>query len=173
MRKLLTLVVIPIFIFSCRSTKDNSSSNQNKHKELKEKYAKILGVKESEVINTKLYLFIDEWYGVPYKYAGKDKTGIDCSGLTCQLYKSVYSRNLQPPATKIIELCETVKESNLKEGDLVFYKIESNKITHVGVYLQNKKFLHASSKKGVMISSMDEPYFKKYFYKGGRLKHAI
>ena len=52
----------------------------------------------------------------------------------------------------------------------MFFKIESDKVSHIGVYLQNNKFVHASTKKGIHIDDLDEPYYKKYFYKGGRIK---
>jgi lipoprotein Spr len=54
-------------------------------------------------------------------------------------------------------------------GDLVFFKIKKNRISHVGVYLGNNKFAHSAVKGGVRIDSLDTPYYKKTFYKGGRL----
>ena len=61
-----------------------------------------------------------------------------------------------------------VGKDDLKEGDLVFFKIHSRRISHVGIYLGNNKFAHASSR-GVAISSLDDNYYSRYFYKGGRL----
>jgi lipoprotein Spr len=52
----------------------------------------------------------------------------------------------------------------------VFFKIRSRNITHVGVYLGDDKFAHASSSKGVMVSNLNEPYWSRYFYDGGRPK---
>ena len=69
-----------------------------------------------------------------------------------------------------IILLKTVSKSNLEEGDLLFFKIDGDKISHIGVYLQNNKFVHATTKKGVMIDDLDEAYYKKYYYKAGRLK---
>ena len=62
-----------------------------------------------------------------------------------------------------------VSREDLKEGDLVFFKINSRTISHVGIYLGNNRFAHASSSRGVVLSNLDEPYYKRYFYKGGRL----
>ena len=164
-----------ISISSCKSHKDstsdnNSSTNSSKSKKVKEKYATILKVDESKIDNVKLYSFIDEWYGVPYKYGGKTKSGIDCSNFTSTLYSNIYSKTISGSSSSIFEQCKTISKSNLEEGDLVFFKIEGDKISHIGVYLQNNKFVHATTKKGVMIDDLDEAYYKKYFYKAGRLK---
>lgn len=157
---------------SCRSHKDaatkDSSGNSNKTGSIKKKYAQLLSVDESKIDNAKLYSFIDEWYGVPYKYGGKNKTGIDCSNFSAMLYSSVYTKSLTGSSASIFEQCKTFSKNNLTEGDLVFFKIEENKISHIGVYLQNNKFVHATTKKGVMIDDLDEPYYKKYYYKSGR-----
>ena len=65
------------------------------------------------------------------------------------------------------------RKEELKEGDLVFFKINSKSISHVGVYLGDDKFAHASSSKGVMISNLNEAYWKRYYYKGGRLIESL
>lgn len=168
------LIAFAVSISSCRSHKDvsNNSSNTSvpKSKKVKEKYAVLLNVEENKIENVKLYSFIDEWYGVPYKYGGKNKSGIDCSNFTSTLYSNIYERALSGSSSSIYEQCKTISKSNLEEGDLVFFKIDGDKISHIGVYLQNNKFVHATTKKGVMIDDLDEAYYKKYFYKGGRLK---
>ena len=148
----------------------NNIKNEHLSHSLKKKYAELLGISESAVTNQKLYQFINDWYGVPYKYAGKDKEGIDCSGLISMLYMIVYQKKISPSTKELIEEVKKISTSDLQEGDLVFFNIESKNATHVGVYLQNNKFIHASSKKGVMISDLNEPYFKKYFLTAGKIK---
>ena len=130
----------------------------------------LLGVSEKEITNTKLYSFIDSWYGAPYKYGGKTKSGIDCSNFTSALYKEAFDKTIIGTSSSLMEQCIIVSKKDLTEGDLIFFKIESNEISHVGVYLQNNKFVHATTKKGVMIDDMNEDYYKKYFYKAGRIK---
>lgn len=58
---------------------------------------------------------------------------------------------------------------DLREGDLVFFRIHHRRISHVGIYLENDKFVHASTSAGVMISDLNEPYWKRYFAGAGRL----
>ncbi|MBK7183929.1 MAG: C40 family peptidase [Bacteroidetes bacterium] len=151
-----------------KNTTENASSYAAK--KLQNKYAAVLAVNPESIKNIKLYQFVDEWIGVPYKYGGKTKDGIDCSDFTSVLCKTVYNKTVEVPATKIYSACKPIPKEEIQEEDLVFFKIESEKISHVGVYLQNNKFIHASTKKGVIINDLNEAYYKKYFYKAARIK---
>ncbi len=133
------------------------------------KYADLLGVKPSELTNEKLYKLIDEWWHVPYKYAGNGKSGIDCSGFSCMVLKTVYNLEIIRGSSEMYKTTERVKKEDLKEGDLVFFRIKHGHISHVGIYLMNNMFVHASVKYGVTISSLDDPYYKKVFSSGGRV----
>jgi lipoprotein Spr len=175
--KYVSLGVIIIYLVSCKhqesitkSTEVDVPKTKNTSHSLKKTYSEKLGVSESDIKNEKLYQFINDWYGVPYKYAGKDKNGIDCSGLASTLYLQVYKKTISSHTKALVGETKKINESDLKEGDLVFFNTNDRSISHVGVYLQNNKFVHASTKKGVMISDMNEPYFKKSYVSSGRLK---
>lgn len=150
-------------------TEESEKNSFAEKKMLQSKYATLLDVPVSEISNFKLYAFIDEWMNVPYKYAGKSKSGIDCSGFCSVLYRNVYGKNISGTASEIFAQCNEVNSKNLKEGDFVFFKINTMQASHVGIYLANNKFLHASTQKGVIISDLNEAYYKKYFFKGGRI----
>lgn len=125
------------------------------------------------ISNETLYQFIDQWYSVPYKFGGKSKSGIDCSNFTCLLLREVYgfASSFYFPSSKLAEQGKKVNHGDYREGDLVFFSInQSSKISHVGVYLANNKFVHASTSKGVIISSLNEEYYKKRFAFVARLK---
>jgi murein DD-endopeptidase / murein LD-carboxypeptidase len=122
--------------------------------------------------DTYLYYKVYEWIGTNYRYAGNTKNGIDCSGFAAEMYKHVYCRELLGSAASIWTTTEKISKSELKEGDLVFFKIKKGRISHIGVYLGNNKFAHASTKLGVIISDLDEAYYKKYYFSGGRLKQT-
>lgn len=173
--KYLTLSLFLSHLASCKhqqSVTKSSDSNKKEHvsKSVKKQYAEKLGVSESDIKNEKLYQFINDWYGVTYKYGGKDKSGIDCSGLTSVLYSNVYKKTISCSTKALVGEVKKIKQSELKEGDLVFFETNGRSISHVGVYLQNNKFVHASTKKGVMISDMNEPYFIKTYVSSGRVK---
>ena len=166
----LCLLFVLFALVSCKAEKHVASGKKAEEVALKKKYAGLMGVKENEITNITLYKFIDSWYNVPYKSAGKSKNGVDCSGFVSILCQQVFNKVIGGSSASMFKACNVVSEKNLEEGDLVFFKINSDKVSHVGVYLKNRRFVHASTHKGVMINSLDEAYYKKYFYKGGRVK---
>jgi cell wall-associated NlpC family hydrolase len=173
--KYLALGLCLSYLVSCKQKQSVTKSTDSEKKEhvsrsVKKQYADKLGVSESDIKNEKLYQFIHDWYGVTYKYGGKDKSGIDCSGLTSVLYSNVYKKTISCSTKALVGEVKKIKQNELKEGDLVFFETNGRSISHVGVYLQNNKFVHASTKKGVMISDMNEPYFKKAYVTSGRVK---
>jgi lipoprotein Spr len=116
-----------------------------------------------------LYYQVYDWLGTRYKYSGNSKKGIDCSGFVSEMYRHTYCIQLNGSSGSIFNQVKPVEKPELKEGDILFFKIRKNQISHVGVYLGNNKFAHASVHSGVIVSDLDEQYYKKHFYKGGRL----
>ena len=170
----LLLAGITLFYTSCKNKKiltDASRSRAVTSGSLTERYASILNVKEKELDNGKLYRFIDSWMGVPHRSGGMDKNGVDCSGFTSILEKEIYFRSVPRTAKSMAEIVKRKYEEDLKEGDLVFFDFQGQKFSHVGVYLHNNKFVHASTSKGVIISDLKDPWYYKYFSRGGSIKH--
>ncbi len=137
---------------------------------LRKKYAPLLSTDQDSIINLLLYKAIDDWMGTPYKYGGTSKKGVDCSGFTAAVYNSTYQILLARRAADMYNMVnEKIQKGDLKEGDLVFFDIGRRELSHVGVYLTNGKFVHASTSKGVVISDLEMDYYKKYFRSGGRI----
>lgn len=126
------------------------------------------GIDKQLIVCNPMYTKVIEWMGIPYSYGGNSKKGIDCSHLVIQLTKDIYYNSISGNAATLYEASHKLKIQELSEGDLVFFKINTSYISHVGVYLQNDLFVHATVGKGVMISSLNEPYYKKYFFGSGR-----
>ena len=131
-----------------------------------------LGVDINQEDNHKLYIEAADWIGVPYRGGGDSKRGTDCSGFTHQLYRSVYRTQIARNTEDLKEQSSKVSKRNLREGDLVFFKSPGSgrKVAHVGVYLKNDKFVHASTSRGVIVSSLNENYYTKYWLSGGRIR---
>jgi cell wall-associated NlpC family hydrolase len=137
---------------------------------LKRKYATILETKPSKIRNKRLYYFIDEWSGVRYKWGGNDKNGVDCSGFVHQLYLSVYGLKIRRTVATIHTTTKNFhRKGRLREGDILYFK-EQDDPNHVGIYLRNGYFVHSSKGTGVHISNLKEPYWKKAYTGGGKVK---
>jgi lipoprotein Spr len=117
-----------------------------------------------------LYAQVYDWIGTRYHYAGHSKKGIDCSGFVSEMYKAAYCITLAGGSASIWTTVMPVEKADLKEGDILFFKIKRGQISHVGIYLGKNKFAHASVQHGVTISDLDDEYYKKHFYKGGRIQ---
>jgi lipoprotein Spr len=133
---------------------------------------KKLGISAKQVKENKLYSFIEEWYGVPYKYGGCQKNGVDCSCFTNLLYEKVYGKKIARSTTEIYSSCDKISIEDATTGDLIFFKIGGNTISHVGIFIKNKLFVHSSTSKGVIINSIDEAYYKKYYFCAGKMKNV-
>jgi NlpC/P60 family len=123
----------------------------------------------------KMLMEIIRYINTPYKYGGNSKKGIDCSAFTQNVYKSSLSYNLFRSAREQYKQGEIISSmEDLKFGDLVFFDTrKSVKPGHVGIYIGDNLFAHASSKKGVTISSLNHSYYKSRFMGGRRIKSSV
>ena len=146
---LLILNILAVLLASC-----GTSAPSYNYKELARASIR-LNIDIDMKDNHRLYVESAKWLGVPYRGGGNNKRGIDCSGLTSHLYKN----------------CRKVSKSKLREGDLVFFHNGRKKRTasHVGIYLKDNKFIHASTSRGVIVSSLNEEYYRKHWLSGGRV----
>lgn len=106
------------------------------------------------------------WVGTPYKAGGYSKNGVDCSGFVSNVYKDVYNIQLPRRSADMQQKVKILSSVNkMKEGDLVFFG--KGKVNHVGIFIMGDKFIHASSSKGVIVSSLEEKYWKENFHSCG------
>lgn len=120
-----------------------------------------------------LYAFVADWIGTPYRFGQNSKKGTDCSGFAYALYLDVYNTNIsRSSSADLMSKSQRIGKKDLKEGDLVFFNINNRRggrASHVGVYLKDDKFAHASTRRGVIISSLNEPYYSRTYIGAGRI----
>ena len=173
MKKILFVTALFFSVLAAQAQTTNApaapADKQDDQESLANDYlSQVMGVALSATSNMKLFHFVYDWIGTPYHFGGSSRKGIDCSAFTKELYSEVFNLDIRRSSRDIFSTVSPVAKDELKEGDLVFFKIHSRRISHVGIYLGNNRFAHASSK-GVAISSLDDAYYSRYFYRGGRL----
>jgi len=155
--KLIVSCLFILFITGCATTnqpkKQPNYSNENHSKSR---------------VSKKLYSQYRSWKGVKYRLGGSSKRGVDCSAFTQITFKDQFNKKIPRTTAKQVKLGRFVLKRNLRKGDLIFFKTGRN-VRHVGVYMGNRKFLHASTSKGVIISSIDNVYWKSKYWKSRRI----
>lgn len=109
--------------------------------------------------------------GKPYRYGGRSpRHGFDCSGLVYYSFAYRVPRSSRAQYRR----SKAVSRHRLRPGDLVFFKLNFSKVSHVGIYLGRHQFIHApSTGKSVMLSSLREKYWSRRFVRGGRFSNLI
>lgn len=137
--------------------------------EVQLKYAILLNTEVEALPNKTLLEAVDEWYGVRYRSGGNTKSGVDCSGFTVAVYAAAYGLTIPRVSREQYRTSRKISTTELEEGDLVFFNTNGRGVSHVGVYLGNNKFIHASVSRGVMVSDLFESYYLKRFVGAGRV----
>lgn len=139
-------------------------------KEMQE-LSSVLGVTITDSSLLGFYREVADWLGTRYRRGGMSRKAVDCSGFTNIIYKTVFDKQLDRVSTAIAKnVRESVEKEDLLPGDMVFFSTFGKKyINHVGVYLGEGKFIHASIKHGVIVSSLLEGYYNRTWRKGGRI----
>lgn len=134
-------------------------------------YSQTLGVDLDHSANKSLIETVAEWLGTPYRGGGSTSLGTDCSGFVMRAYKQAYGITLVHSSGGLFQTTERVKRTEMREGDLVFFRRSKRApIYHVGIYLNDGKFIHSASGKGVVVSSLNEGYWHHNFCGAGRVR---
>ncbi|MGQ0740226.1 MAG: C40 family peptidase [Bacteroidota bacterium] len=133
------------------------------------KYSILLNTEVESLPNKTLLDNVDEWYGVRYRRGGNTRSGVDCSGFTVAVYAAVYGMTLPRVSREQYRISRKISTTELQEGDLVFFNTTGRGVSHVGVYLGNNRFIHASVSRGVMVNSLFDTYYIKRFIGAGRI----
>ena len=122
-----------------------------------------------QVVQAKLQDQYRKWKGVPYRLGGQSRLGVDCSGFVQLTYLQQLDQYLPRTTEDQAKIGKPIRVSELRPGDLVFFKT-GLKLRHVGIYTGNNRFLHASTSRGVMISSLGNVYWREKFWQARRVE---
>ena len=152
----------------------NSSSSFNIEKAdwLQIKYAIMTDMPVEQLNNLPLLQQIDHWWGTRYCMGGDDEHCIDCSAFTQTMERNVYGIQIPRTAHEQYNFSTHIDDTELKEGDLVFFRT-GNYISHVGLYVGNYKFVHASTSGGVTITDLNDAYWSKKYAGAGRVVNSL
>ena len=135
------------------------------------KYAILLNESVEKLTNVLLYKTIDDWYGTRYRFGGSTDRGIDCSAFMQVLAGYAFGWMLPRTAHEQFSAMKHISRDDLKEGDFVFFNTRGG-VSHVGMYLQNNKFVHSSSSQGVSIGDLGDSYWSSRYIGAGRASQA-
>lgn len=147
---LLTILLLTICLFNLEAYANTNDARNNR---------------QAISRGPQLVSYAKRFLGIKYKWSGQSPSGFDCSGFTSYIYKS-FGINLPHSSYGQFKSGQRISKSQLLPGDLVFFQTSKRGISHVGIYIGNGKFIHASSGMGyVTITNLSEPYYSKR-YKG-------
>lgn len=136
-------------------SKDTSQSSSSTHH-------------RQSAVYQRLHHQYSRWKGTPYELGGLNKSGIDCSGFVHVTFREAFGLQLPRTTEDLADSGRHIDKQKLAVGDLVFFKTGISK-RHVGIYMGNEQFIHASTSRGVMKSSLRNPYWSQHYWKSTRL----
>lgn len=171
MRRLLLLLFCVVLVsVSCKRKGSSGLELSAADRLLLDKYSSLVG-ERVKTEHLPQYRFIDTWWGTPHRLGGTTTRGIDCSGFVHQYFLEFHKKAVARNTVGLYKEAEKRNLSALEMGDLVFFDLnKSGKLGHVGIYLQNGRFVHASTSKGVRIDYMEDIYYRAQRKYGGRIR---
>lgn len=164
-----------------RSSDEDKGTDKNKDKKkpiaqsghglVSDEWAR-LDIKLGRHDNKKLYKELKKWLGTPYAYAQHTcGEGTDCSGMVMEVFQEVYGIKVHRNSAKMLEQnCREIDLDDLREGDLLFFCTNGDgRVSHVGIYLKDNKFVHASSSRGVCVDDLRQNYYATHFHAAARV----
>jgi len=133
-----------------------------------EEETQLVMVMNPDAVNQRIEKHAQPWYGTPYEWGGKSKDGVDCSGFIQAVYETAFDWLLPRVTEQQVQTGRQVQPDELRAGDLVFFHPE-DQYNHVGIYLKDNEFVHASSNDGVSKASLENRYWQDYYWTARRL----
>ncbi len=168
-RNLMGLVLL-LSLSSCGTLRQSQSPRPGWGPEGHAPYARRLNMPLTGQENPDLIKTAARWLGTPHRLGGSTPAGADCSGFVWAVYRDVYGESIPRTTREMASESRRVRQGRLQEGDLVFFRTKGWRISHVGIYLGNGHFVHASTSRGVIVNELNEDYYRRNFARGGRFR---
>jgi probable lipoprotein NlpC len=165
--RILILISILIFLVSCQSAVRYTAVDSGYYDDYDDSQSEEEISSEGQINPARMGKIIAGYLRTPYRKGGRDKDGIDCSGLTYAVYREYNGIQLPLTSKEQYRRLSSVDYDDLSYGDLVFFSFNGSSVSHVGIYVKNGKFVHAAESEGVIVSSIKEKYYKQA-YRGAR-----
>lgn len=171
--RLIPAVAVAALLSACSSqgstqTSEMHAVNDNNHFLLQASQDQFAEMVRNVQIKTKIMDQYAVWKGVRYRLGGSTKRGIDCSAFVQMTFKEQFGLELPRSSTEQQGMGAKVQRTKLRPGDLVLFHAGSTG-SHVGIYLGNDQFVHASTTSGVMISSLNDAYWSSRYRQARRV----
>ncbi|NLD99562.1 MAG: C40 family peptidase [Fibrobacter sp.] len=162
----LFLLVLMYLICGCtpsvRYVRDSSSAKKTEYEPAIQQNS-LNTINKNHITDEQLLKAVSSYIGTPYKYGGMDRRGLDCSGFVCCVFRDVLDVKLPHNSFELYKMGTSVSVRRAIQGDLVFFRGRRRIIDHVGIYLGDGKFVHASTNRGVIYSELSQDYYKSHF----------
>lgn len=162
------LFALALFTSACHSSRHATTNSKPTAQQ------RVIITKEIEKkkLRSDQILLLEEamtWLGTPYRYGGQDYSGTDCSGLTMKVYHKALGIKIPRNSAEQQKFCKSISKKSLTTGDLLFFCTgkDKNRVSHVGLYIGDGRFIHSSSSRGVIISHIDENYYAANYHSSG------
>jgi cell wall-associated NlpC family hydrolase len=167
MNRLLLLVLMGFYLAACSSIPHSSPETMVSANAMTAS-GDLVDMTDHAQVRRQLLQQLSEWQGVPYRYGGLTKQGVDCSGFIYLTFAEEFGIRI-PRTTQYQALKgKVIEQFDLLPGDLVFFLTGYNQ-RHIGIYVGKKQFIHTSSSRGVMLSRLDNPYWQSAYWHSRRI----
>lgn len=116
----------------------------------------------------RIWAHAQDWLGAPYRFGGEDRSGVDCSAFVQAVIGSAFGQRLSRATATQVKEGEAVARADLRAGDLVFFRT-GRRTRHVGIYLGDGTFVHASTREGVTVTPLDDAYYRRTYWTARRV----
>jgi cell wall-associated NlpC family hydrolase len=171
----LLIGLVVIMACGCAGTQSRSiptrADSRNEQSQLHPESQSATGANDPGRVEQRLRSKVRQWEGTPHRMGGSSRRGVDCSGFVHRLYRDIFAQQIPRSTALLVKSGRPIGKNNLRTGDLVFFKVP-HKGRHVGIYLSRSEFAHASTSKGVTISSLEDHYWRRCYWTARRYRNT-